>query len=59
MGAIAEAFAAYAEPLLEQTDGSPEPTDNALAISQLCYNSALLPDGRRERPWEKCNQASR
>ena len=48
MGAIAEAFVAYAQPLLDQTDGSEEQLNKAFAISQLCYNLALLPDDRRD-----------
>lgn len=44
MGAIAEAFAAFAQPLIDQTDGSIEQLNKALTISQLCYNLALLPD---------------
>jgi hypothetical protein len=48
MGAIAEAFVAYAQPLLDQTDGSQEQMQKALTISQLCYNLALLPEGQRE-----------
>jgi SEC-C motif len=47
MGAIAEAFVAYAKPLLDQTDGSEEQLNKAFAISQLCYNLALLPDDSR------------
>ena len=46
MGALAEAFVAYAQPLLDQTDGSEEQLNKAFAISQLCYNLALLPDDR-------------
>ncbi len=38
MGALAEAFVAYAQPLLDQTDGSEEQLNKAFAISQLCYN---------------------
>ena len=48
MGAIAEAFVAYAKPMLDQTDGSEEQLNKAFAISQLCYNLALLPDDRRD-----------
>jgi SEC-C motif-containing protein len=48
MGAIAEAFVAYAQPLLDDTDGSEEQLNKALAISQFCYNLALLPDDRRD-----------
>ena len=48
MGAIAEAFVAYAQPLIDQTDGSQEQLEKAFAISQLCYNLALLPDDQRD-----------
>ncbi len=48
MGAIADAFVAYAQPLLDQTDGSHEELSKAFAISQVCYNLALLPDDERE-----------
>src|SRR5260221_12945705 len=48
MGAIAEAFAAYAQPLLNDTDGSQEQLNKAFAISQCCYNLALLPEDRRD-----------
>ena len=47
MGAIAEAFTAFAQPLIDQTDGSMEQLNKALSISQLCYNLALLPADRR------------
>ena len=49
MGAIAEAFVAFAQPLLDQTDGSEGQLNKAFAISQLCYNLALLPDDSRDR----------
>ncbi|HUY88224.1 MAG TPA: SEC-C metal-binding domain-containing protein [Pirellulales bacterium] len=48
MGAIAEAFAAFAKPLLDQTDGSEEQLNKALQIGQLCYSLALLSDDQRE-----------
>ena len=48
MGAIADAIVAYAQPLLDQTDGSYEQMNKALSITQLCYNLALLPEDRRE-----------
>ena len=48
MGAIAEGFVAYAQPLIDQTDGSQEQLNKAVAISQLCFNLALLPDERRD-----------
>jgi hypothetical protein len=43
MVAIGDAFAAFAQPLIDQTDGSPEDLQKALSLSQLCYNTALLP----------------
>jgi hypothetical protein len=49
MGAIAEAFAAYAQPLLDQTDGSEEQLNKAFAISQLCYNLSLIPEDGRDQ----------
>jgi uncharacterized protein YecA (UPF0149 family) len=48
MGAMADAFAAFAQPLLEQTDGSLEQMQKAFTISQLCYNLALVPEDSRE-----------
>ena len=49
MGAIAEAFAAYAQPLLDQTDGSEEQLNKAFVFSQLCYNLALMPEDSRDQ----------
>ena len=49
MGAMAEGFVAYAQPLLDQTDGSLEQLNKALAMSQLCYNLALLPEDKRDK----------
>ena len=47
MGVIAEGIVAYAQPLLDQTDGSVEQMNKALAICQVCWNLALLSeDGR-------------
>ena len=48
MGAIAEGFVAFAQPLLDQTDGSMEQMNKAFAMSQLCFNLAMLPEDRRE-----------
>jgi len=48
MGVIADAIVAYAQPLIEQTDGSQEQLSKALALTQLCYNLALLPEDRRD-----------
>jgi hypothetical protein len=49
MGAIAEGFVAYAQPLLDQTDGSEGQLNKAFTISQLCFNLALLPEDSRDR----------
>jgi len=48
MGAIAEALVAYAQPLIDQTDGSEEQLNKAFAITQVCFNLALLPEGSRD-----------
>lgn len=49
MGALAEAIVAYAQPLLDQTDGSIEQMNKAMTLGQCCYNLALLSeDGREE-----------
>jgi uncharacterized protein YecA (UPF0149 family) len=48
MGAIADAMMAYIQPMLEQSDGSPERMQRALMLGQLCWNMALLPNDERE-----------
>ncbi len=48
MGALADALVAYAQPLLDQTDGSQEQMSKAFAISQLCYNLALVSEDQRD-----------
>jgi hypothetical protein len=48
MGAIAEAIVAYAQPLLDATDGSLEDLTRALEVGQFCWNLALLPKERQE-----------
>ena len=49
MGAIAEAIAAYAQPLFDQTDGSIDKMNRAMTVAQMCWNLALLPEGQREK----------
>ena len=49
MGAIAEAMVAYAQPLIDQTDGSREQLEKAFSISTLCYNLGLLPEDDRDQ----------
>jgi len=48
MGAIAEAVVDYAQPLLDQTDGSVEQIEKAFALAQVCWNLALLPEEGRD-----------
>ncbi len=47
MGAMAEAMMAYAQPLIDGTDGSLEQMNKALAISQACWNLAIFPAEQR------------
>ena len=49
MGAIADSIMAYAQPLLDGTDGSIEQMNRALALAQVCWNLALLPEEARNR----------
>jgi uncharacterized protein YecA (UPF0149 family) len=49
MGAIAEAIAAYAEPLLDQSDGSIDGMNRAMTIAQICWNLAILPEDQQEK----------
>ena len=57
MGAIAEAFAAFAQPLIDQTDGSPEQVEKAFALSQVCYNLALFPEESRQTTLSELQQS--
>jgi hypothetical protein len=56
MGAIADGFAAFAQPLLEQTDGSHEELSKAFTISQLCFNLAMLPEDSRDKMLSEVRQ---
>ena len=47
MGAMAEAMVAYAQPLLDDTDGSAVQTKSAFAIAQICWNLALVSEQER------------
>jgi hypothetical protein len=49
MGAIAEGIVAYAQPLIDQTDGSVEQLNKAFMLAQLCFNLALVPEDDREK----------
>ena len=49
MGIMAESMVAYAQPLIDKTDGSKEQMQNALSITQMCWNLALLPKTEQEK----------
>lgn len=48
MGAMAEAVLAYAQPLLDQADGSADRMNTAFMLAQLCWNLALVPEQERD-----------
>jgi SEC-C motif len=48
MGAIAEGMVAFAQPLLDLTDGSEKELSKAFAIGTVCFNLALLPEASRQ-----------
>lgn len=53
MGAMGEAFAAYAQPLLDSSRGSMAQAEKALALAQICWNLALLPAEARDEALTK------
>jgi uncharacterized protein YecA (UPF0149 family) len=57
MGAIAEAIATYAQPLLEATDGSEAALNRALSVAQLCWNLAIMPENEREKAIDEMKPA--
>jgi len=57
MGALADAIVAYAQPLLDQTDGSAEHMNKAFAIAQCCYNLAILPADTRDQMIREMQQS--
>jgi uncharacterized protein YecA (UPF0149 family) len=48
VGAIADAIVAYAQPLFDQSDGSVDNMNRAMAVAQMCWNLALLPEDKRD-----------
>ena len=48
MGVIAEATVAYAQPLIDETDGSLEEVNRAVQLAMLCWNLSLVPEDERE-----------
>lgn len=63
MGIIAESMVAFAQPLIDETDGSQEQMQNALSIAQMCWQLALLTETEQRdclaklRPEFKMNDA--
>ncbi len=49
MGTIADSMVAYAQPLIDETDGSQEQMNKAFGIAQLCWNLSLTPENDREK----------
>ena len=48
----ADAMVAYAQPLLDATDGSEEQLQKAMTIAMACWNAALTPDEGRDSFFE-------
>jgi uncharacterized protein YecA (UPF0149 family) len=48
MGVIAESIVAYAQPLLDGTDGSAADMQKAMTLAHVCWNLALLPEEDRD-----------
>ena len=57
MGAIADAIVAYAQPLIDQSNGSVDEMNRAMALAQLCWNLALVPDERQDAAIDKLKPA--
>jgi hypothetical protein len=53
MGIIAESFVNYAQPLIDDTDGSEDQMQRAMNVAQMCWNLALMPENEREAAIEK------
>jgi uncharacterized protein YecA (UPF0149 family) len=57
MGAIAEGLVAFAQPLLDQTDGSPKQVQKAMDLAVVIYNLGLLPKEERGTVFAKLQEA--
>ena len=57
MGAIAEAIMAYAQPLIDESDGSIEGLNHAMAMAQFCYNLALSSEELRVKTLNEMKQS--
>ena len=56
MGAIADGFVAFAQPLIDETDGSQEQLEHAFAVAQLCFNLALISEDERDESLRDAQQ---
>jgi uncharacterized protein YecA (UPF0149 family) len=48
LGILAESMMKYAQPLIDDTDGSVEELDKALSIARICWNLSIMPEEERE-----------
>ncbi|WP_182865699.1 SEC-C metal-binding domain-containing protein [Rhodopirellula sp. JC639] len=48
MGAIGDAITAYAQPLIDETDGSREQVQGALNLAMMCWNIGILPQEKQQ-----------
>lgn len=48
MGGLGDSIGAYAQPLINQTDGSMEQVDKALSLAMICWNLATIPDAQHD-----------
>ena len=48
MGILADSMMEYAQPLMDDTDGSVEGLNKALSIAQICWNMAIMSEEERE-----------
>lgn len=56
MGAFGKAFAAYIQPLLDDTDGSEEQVEKAFMFGQICWNLALAPEDMHQETLDDLQQ---
>ena len=48
MGILADSMMEYAQPLMDDTDGSVEELNKAMSIAQICWNLAIMSKEERE-----------
>lgn len=57
MGIIAESIVSYAQPLIDESDGSLESMNQAMTMAQMCWNFAITPEDQRDAAIEKMKLA--